>query len=260
LSRSILYCGDTELNGAASYLAGLMTAWGWHFDYVPSHQQITPAMMEMPRSLLILSDFPSTQFDANCQQLAIKQIENGAGLLMIGGWESFHGFGGNWDGTSLGSVLPVEILTRDDRMNFDQSAWLTPAQDHPIISGLPWYLRPPAIGGMNLVAAKPDSCVVLNAQSFVISKARPADDTTADSTAWSFSSRDSFPALVLGEFGKGRTAAFMSDAAPHWVGGFVDWGMPRVTGQAMGGPVIEVGSDYAKFWKQLLQWTGKLLP
>ena len=48
------------------------------------------------------------------------------------------------------------------------------------------------------------------------------------------------------------------DVAPHWVGGFVDWGLPRVTAEAKGGNAIEVGHDYAKFWKQLLQWTAAM--
>ena len=257
LTGSILYCGDTDLNGAASYLAGLMTAWGWQFNYVPSHKQLTPDQANTPRSLVILSDFPSSQIDNDCQQTILAQIQNGTGLLMIGGWESFHGFGGNWDRTALGSALPVEILNRDDRMNFDQSAWLTPMLDHPVTAGLPWFLRPPAIGGMNLITAKPDASVLLNAQSFVITKDRPVNRTD-DPGDWSFSPREPIPALVVGNHGQGRTAAFMSDVAPHWVGGFVDWGMPRVTGQAAGGQAIEVGSDYAKFWKQLLEWTGKL--
>ena len=40
------------------------------------------------------------------------------------------------------------------------------------------------------------------------------------------------PVLVIGTAGHGRAAAFASDIAPHWVGGFVDWGDSRVTAQA----------------------------
>jgi uncharacterized membrane protein len=63
---------------------------------------------------------------------------------------------------------------------------------------------------------------------------------------------------VLGKLGKGRTAAFLSDVAPHWVGGFVDWGPRRVKSKAPGAAEIEVGSYYAQFWKQLLAWVGRL--
>ena len=258
MGGSILYCGDTDLNGAAAYLAGLMTSWGWGFDYVASHEKMSQKLVDQRRSLLILSDYPATQFDPECQQRVLKHIEQGCGLLMIGGWESYHGFGGNWDGTLLGAALPVEIDATDDRMNFDQSAWLVSIQDHPILSDLPWSKHPPAIGGMNRVRTKAGANLLLEAQSFTVTTTLPTSGATSDRSIWSFTKQESYPALVVGEHGQGRTASFMSDVAPHWVGGFVDWGLPRVTGQAKNGQGIEVGHDYAKFWKQLLEWTGKL--
>ena len=256
MQGSILYCGDTELNSAASYLAGLMTAWGWSFHYIPSHQAIKQTDIEKPWSLLIISDYPEYQFNAACQQIALALIDKGCGLLMIGGWESFHGHGGNWDQTLLGSALPVEIQARDDRVNFDQSAWLSPGAIHPITAGLPWQTHPPAIGGMNRVVAKADATTLLSANSFSIS-ALPSTGG-AGAPVWSFTQSQILPALGVGEHGHGRTASFMSDVAPHWVGGFVDWGLPRVTGEAVGGQPIEVGCHYAQFWKQLLEWTGQL--
>ncbi len=256
MKGSILYCGDTELNSAASYLAGLMTAWGWSFHYIPSHQAMKQTEIEKPWSLLIISDYPHYQINEACQQIALSHLEKGFGLLMIGGWESFHGQGGNWDTTLLGSVLPVEIQASDDRVNFDQSAWLSPNTMHPITAGLPWQTHPPAIGGMNRVVAKTNATTLLSANSFSI--AAPTSGKGSGSPAWSFTQSQTLPALVVGEHGQGRTAAFMSDVAPHWVGGFVDWGLPRVTAEAAGGQPIEVGRHYAQFWKQLLEWTGRL--
>lgn len=248
MTRSILYCGDTELIGAAAYLAGLMSAWGWEFEYLPSNVAMISRFLDVPRSLIILSDYPASQLDQPCQLQALRMIEQGCGLLMIGGWESYHGFGGDWNGTPLADALPVEISSTDDRVNFDQSAWLLPATEHAITRGLPWQNSPPAIGGMNRVKAKSDATILLNAHPFEVSAAGDAK--------FEFKPREPFPALVVGEFGKGRTASFLSDVAPHWVGGFVDWGMPRVTGQAKDSNAIEVGSHYATFWKQLLQWAS----
>lgn len=253
MQGSILYCGDTELNGAAAYLAGLMTQWGWKFDYVPSHVPITTALLDQPRSLLILSDYPASQFSPHCQELALKKIDQGCGLLMIGGWESYHGLGGDWDGTLIGSALPVEIQTTDDRINFPQSAWLLATGDHEITAGLPWQIRPPAIGGMNQVRAKSGSTVVLEAHAYAV---KAAERPGQGDPAFALMPQEVRPALVVGQQGKGRTASFLSDVAPHWVGGLVDWGLPRVTGQAAGGPAIEVGHDYAQLWKQLLNWTS----
>ncbi len=258
MTDSILYCGDTELNGAAAYLAGLMESAGWPYEYVPSHVPISAAKLDIPRSLIILSDYPASQFDLDCQQRALRQIKNGCGLLMIGGWESFHGCGGNWEHTVLSEALPVEIQTTDDRQNFDQSAWLLPDHEHDITTGLPWYSRPPAIGGMNRVVEKPAATVVLRAHSFAVSATNPPQMMSHASPLMTVSHQESLPALVVGQYGTGRTAAFMSDVAPHWVGGFVDWGLPRVIAQASRAPAIEVGCHYAQFWKQLLGWTGAL--
>jgi uncharacterized membrane protein len=247
----ILYCGDTNLEGAAGYLAGLITHFGWRFDYVPSHVAMTREVIARPHSLLILSDYPAAQFDEELQDLALTQVERGMGLLMIGGWESFHGFGGNWDGTPLGKALPVEIENRDDRVNFSQPTLLTREGDenHPTTARLPWESHPPTLGGLNRVRPKEDGETVLVA---IPHQVQEVDGRFV------FSARTPHPALVLGTESHGRTAAFLSDVAPHWVGGFVDWGPERITAQAAGAAAIEVGSHYAQFWKQLLAWVGRL--
>jgi uncharacterized membrane protein len=65
------------------------------------------------------------------------------------------------------------------------------------------------------------------------------------------------PLLVLGQYGNGRTAALATDVAPHWVGGLVDWGDWRVV-QDVEGSFIDVGNWYARFFRNLLVWTGQL--
>lgn len=251
MTPSILYCGDTSLDQAAGYLAGLMTSFGWQFDYVPSHVAVTRDQIESPRSLLILSDYPAQQFDPALQEIVVRQVQQGLGLLMIGGWESYHGLGGNWDSAPLARSLPVLIADADDRINFDQPALLHPADWRSELWGLPWFLRPPTVGGMNRFQPRPGSEIWLSVTPFA-----PQYESATESIRWS--SGSVLPALVTGAHGSGRTAAFASDVAPHWVGGFVDWGADRVTAQAAGAGAIEVGSDYASFWKHLLTWTGRL--
>lgn len=247
----ILYCGDTNLDGAASYLAGLMTHFGWAFDYVPSHVPVSPELLQRRHSLLVLSDYPAARFNDELQQLAVQQVQRGMGLLMIGGWESFHGCDGHWQNTPLGDALPVEIGRRDDRVNFPQPTLLTQVGEigHPAIDGLPWNDEPPSVGGLNRVRAREGSETALVAVSHKVFER---------DGQFVFQAKKSFPALVLGKQSRGRTAAFLSDVAPHWVGGFVDWGPQRVTAQAAGAAAIEVGSHYAQFWRQLLAWVGRL--
>src|SRR6185295_11429245 len=100
-NQPILYLGDTSLATSACYLAGVMHAAGMKFDYLPSDQPLSVEMASSPRKLFILSDYPSKMIsDAAADQLLKRVRDDGAGLLMIGGWESFHGFGGNYDGTA----------------------------------------------------------------------------------------------------------------------------------------------------------------
>lgn len=249
MANSVLYLGDTHLRDAAAYLAGLMHGWGWPFDYVPSDRSATADLFETARALFIISDYPAARLNATLQQKLVQQVAAGAGLIMLGGWESFHGLGGDWDGTPVGDALPVVIETEDDRMNCDQPVLVRRVAEHPAVNGLPWESRPPVIGGFNRFTAKPDATVLLEAERF---------------TAWRFDAEfvfepiDWHPLLVIGEFGRGRVAALATDVAPHWVGPLVDWGTPRVSAQAPEANGVEVGGDYATFFRQLLSWTGGL--
>jgi uncharacterized membrane protein len=81
--------------------------------------------------------------------------------------------------------------------------------------------------------------------------------TRSETSSCSFTEENRDVLLALGGCGDGRTAAFASDVAPHWVGGFVDWGVERITRTVAGGEV-EVGGFYAAFFANLIRWTGRL--
>ena len=250
-ANHVLYCGDTALSGSAAYLAGLMTAFGIGYDYVPSDADLSSEMASVRRKLFILSDYPSSRMLPRVQEIILRQVrDQAAGLLMIGGWESFRGHGGNWDNTPIGAALPVEIAPADDRVNCDQPALLIEAERHEITADLPWAARPPTIGGFNRVVSKPGSATILLVQRF---------QTVFDAGRFQFTPQGQDPVLVLGAHGFGLTAALMTDLAPHWVGGLVDWGDgARVTAQAPGAWEIEVGNFYSQFIANLLAWTGQL--
>ena len=238
-----LYLGDTALDNAAAYLAGLMHAWGWEFDYVPSDATADASLFESSRPLYVLSDYPAAMFPADLQQRLVADVAGGAGLIMIGGWESFRGVGGDWDGQPVGQILPVEISSADDRVNCDFPVLVARTSDHPAVGGLPWESRPPLIGGFNRFAATADAEVILEARHF--RARRDADD-------FAFEWAGSDPLLVIGSHGDGRTAALATDVAPHWVGPLVDWGDDRVVAQAPGANEVEVGDLYAQLFRQLL--------
>lgn len=246
VAERVLYCGDTTLDTAAAYLASLLTLWQVKFEYVPSDQSLSDDLDAGSFDLFVFSDYPADRAASSLQQQIVDRVSAGASLLMIGGWESYHGLGGDWDGTPIGNALPVEIAGSDDRLNCDSPVFVQPlSADHPAVAGLPWADRPPLIGGFNRFTVKPDASLILNAVR-----------TTACRHGDSFEVQpvESHALLVTGEYGSGKTAALATDVAPHWIGPMVDWGESRVSAQADGTDGVEVGNLYAQFLRQLIDW------
>ena len=245
-----LYFGDDDMSRAAAYLCGIMTHFDMPFERVDSTQSPSNAQLQMPCDAYILSDYPRERFRPGQIEIICEAVQNGAGLLMFGGWESYHGLLGEYHKTQLADVLPVTMLDRDDRRNFSQGVLLFPATtSHPILDGLPWE-TPPFVGGLNEFAAKPGAEILLNGLPL---------DIRADAASFQFGiDAKTYPMLVVGQYRQGRTVALATDVAPHWVGGFVDWGKRRITQNLPNGGFVEIGADYAKFFAQLLQWAARL--
>lgn len=143
-------------------------------------------------------------------------VENGGAFLMIGGYLSFSGIDAKarYSQTVLNDILPVKIFDRDDRV--EKPAGATPAvvnPGHPVLKGIPaeW----PHFLGYNQLAMRPEGELL----------ATICGD----------------PFIAVRTVGKGKTAAFASDAAPHWgPEEFVTW------------------KHYGDFWGNLFGWlTGK---
>ena len=246
MNNRILYAGDTSLSTAASYLAGVLTYRGLDFDYLASDQPIRQALSDSKYGLYIISDYPVNNWREEDFDSVIESVRQGSGLLMIGGWESFHGLGGEYNETPLEQVLPVEIMDHDDRVNSSQPWLIEKRLGHPVVDGLPFEASPTYVGGFNRVRTKSGATEVLSLVRLQISK--------SSEQGYLCEAVERVPLLVVGGFGAGRVAAFASDVAPHWVGGFVDWGGQRFAAQAEGAEAIEVGSDYAIFFRRLVEW------
>ncbi len=139
-------------------------------------------------------------------------VENGGAFLMIGGYLSFSGIDAKarYSQTALNDILPVQILDRDDRV--EKPAGVTPKlvnPAHPVFKGIDgeW----PHFLGYNQLIMRPEGELLATA----------GND----------------PFIAVREFGQGRTAAFASDAAPHWgPAKFVNW------------------KHYGDFWGNLFGW------
>lgn len=139
-------------------------------------------------------------------------VSQGGGFLMVGGYMSFSGFEGraHYKNTPIADLLPVNLVGYDDRVERPEGCTPSVAdKEHPILREIPheW----PLFLGYNKLSAKPDSNVLL----------------TVDGDAF----------VTVGQYGKGRVAAFASDCSPHWgTESFTNW------------------DCYPRFWSQLVNW------
>jgi uncharacterized membrane protein len=247
MSARVCYLGDGSLAGAASYLAAIMLHHGVAFNHVPSDSAPPASFAIEPYALYVVSDYPANRLGTAGMARMSDRVQQGAGLLMIGGWESFFGRLGEYHQSPLAEILPVTMETSDDRRNCAQPCLIYTAAEHPILDGLPWD-EPPGIGGFNAFTPKPGTQTLLNSVQFAVRRTASGVQFTPGETS---------PLLVVGECGRGRAAALATDVAPHWVGGLVDWGDRRVV-QEVAGDRVEIGNWYARFFGNLLVWTGQL--
>lgn len=127
----------------------------------------------------------------NMLKLVKQYVEQGGGFAMIGGYMTFQGFEakGKWKDTAVEEILPVSLLPGDDRVETPEGVDLAAAlPNHPILRGIP--LQMPFILGYNRTVAKPGADILI--------------------------ANGNDPVLAAWSYGKGRTAAWTTDCAPHW--------------------------------------------
>jgi uncharacterized membrane protein len=205
----------TEYAEGVSWLRSALEGAGWEVIYQPAHVAARdfPATAEAlgEYDCVMLSDIgantlllhPETFTKSKVLPNRLNAIRDyvlaGGGLVMIGGYMTFQGIEGKaqYAGTAIEEVLPVTLMTRDDRVECPEGA--TPQlldPRHAIAAGLgtAW----PDLLGYNRVMQKPGTELVAT--------------VGAD------------PLIVAGIFGKGRSVAFTSDCGPHWAPPpFVGW-------------------------------------
>ena len=248
MTDKVLYLGDTVLNTAASYLAGVMLHCNIPFDYIDSATMCTDEQLDQDYCAVIISDYLSTSFRPEHFEQLIAKTQSGTGLIMIGGWESFTGVGGDYHSTPLAEILPVEMQDTDDRVNSFSPCMIRLEAEHPITAKLPFVTQSVAINGYNRLCAKPTAKTILSVKRYCVSF---VDDD------FEFSEQSVDPLLVVGQELNGRVACYAGDVAPHWAGGFVDWGDQRHVLQARGAGEVEIGNWYIEFFGNLIKWVSK---
>lgn len=239
----ILYAGDSPIGGAANYLLAILKAMRATAVHVPPTMRLTGRHVAHPCDAFIFSDFSSEHAPAKWQRLIARHVEQGSGLLMIGGWASFSGPLGQWRGTQIASLLPVRCVEGDDRVPLPSGAWIVREAAHPMFQELSFH-TPPMICGLNRVMLRP--------RARLLWSARPVG--SADGHRASSPRPRAWPLLVIDGDPQRRIAALMTDIAPHWCGGLLDWGTRRVRLRVTSTITVEVGDHYVRFLSSLMHW------
>ncbi|MBI2191653.1 MAG: hypothetical protein HYU36_06695 [Planctomycetes bacterium] len=130
--------------------------------------------------LVLLNNVPATSFSDSQKEAIRGFVEHGGGLLVLGGYWTLDK--GRMRGTVLEAVLPVSIPGDGARLLQERRGIALEARgDHPLTRLLDWSPEPSVFFYHRLVPR--EGAVVPLAMADV-------------------------PALVLGEFGRGRTAVF----------------------------------------------------
>ncbi|TCU71696.1 glutamine amidotransferase [Tissierella praeacuta] len=187
---------------------------GYEVDYIPNHlapEKFPTTMEEIKEySCVILSDIGSNTLllphktftksirTPNRCDLIKDYVKDGGAFLMVGGYMSFTGIDAKtrYGQTSIKDILPVKCLDMDDRAEHPEGIVPVTVKEHDAIKGLPaeW----PHFLGYNKTIAIPEGEVL----------ATIGGD----------------PFIAVGNFGKGKSAVFTSDCAPHWgPPEFVNW-------------------------------------
>ena len=248
MSKRILLAGETwishkiDVKGFSSYSTGTygegqtalveaLEADGHEVVHIANHVAVeqfpwSTADLAAAYDVVMLSDISADtlQIHPDCfdrgqrtpdrLRVAADFVAQGGGLVMVGGYMSFSGLEGKarYKATPLAEVLPVEMLGHDDRVETPEGVVPVRVAEHEALAGIDgdW----PHFLGYNRLRTKPDAAALL--------------DVGPD------------PMLVVGEYGRGRTAAFASDCSPHW-----------------GSPEFMAWEHYGRFWGQLMNWLGE---
>jgi uncharacterized membrane protein len=177
--------------------------------------------------VIILGDLSAKRLSGGNQGILEKiqtlVKEQGAGLLMMGGNDSFGN--SDWKGTPIEDALPVFLDVRgqvDGKVRIDPTApglgrfvmrLLDKSEDNKAL----WKELPELDGMTRLGKEKPGATIL------------------------AVRAGSSDPILVSQDYGKGRTIAFACDTTWRW--------------QLLGQPKSEKGKEaHARFWRQMVLW------
>jgi uncharacterized membrane protein len=179
----------------------------------------------------ILGDVPASAIGANNIQLLAERVEDGAGLMMLGGPRSFGP--GGWSATPIAPLLPIEMRggsvdpggALDPAHHVDRQLTMTPTQQ-----GLLHYV-------MRLAADTTENAAMWRS----LPPLEGANRLTVPSGGLAETlavSEDGVPLLVADEIGRARVMAFAGDTTYLWY-------------------TAGYEAEHQRFWRQVILWLAR---
>jgi uncharacterized membrane protein len=209
---------------------------------------------DRPYDVYILGDIPASRFapqtgmGKEILERIKEHVSNGAGLVMIGGHESFgngrDGRGtGSWQGTPMETLLPVEMDARGQLEG--------PAGAQREIKFVP------TDAGLRHFALRLDSDAQQNREWW--DRLRPLDGgnrlgTRKPGASELAKSPDGELLLAAQEYGKGRTAALAVDTTWRW---FRPGPPHDPRDKDKPGALSESAEAHLRLWRQLILWLAR---
>lgn len=239
----VLYAGDSPVGGPANYLLGVLRFLGAKTTHLTPSEKLRPILFAKYYDAILFSDYSAKQCSREVQARLKEGVEKGMGFAMIGGWGSFSGPFGGWQGSLMETILPVRCLGQDDRTNFPGGAAFILKESHPILGDFS-RRHLPVICGLNQVIPRKNSKTILAVRKILHDNKIGLE-------------KKEYPLLIVHSDPKIRTAALATDAAPHWCGGMVDWGAKTLKLPVAGKIKIEVGDAYVRFLSSIIHWLAR---
>jgi uncharacterized membrane protein len=219
LKRSLHESPDIELD---EFLIDSLNRKTWPVN-------LAPLLKENKYDVFLLGNIPANAWSEESQQLLTKAVEQGQGLLCIGGVRTFGA--GNYYGSPLAEALPI-VFDRFEKQDFDSPdrgdlflpgpITLTPTSSHVVtrfVEGVEnekaWQRLPPLDFANRFSSLKTSPGVRVLLQG-----------------------AKQEPLLVSNEYGSGRVLTFAGESTFHWV----------LQGQAV---------QHKRFWRQAILWLAR---
>lgn len=219
-------------------------------------RDIRNAIKTQNYDVFIIGDVPASRFESPggegddiLKMIANAVKDRGAGLLMIGGHDSFAD--GGWDRSPLAEVLPVQMNQRGQlegvignqraiKFKITEEALLGELFSFPVrldsdpVKNREWWAKlPPLDGGSKVGNRKPGAAVLAESERGEV-------------------------LLAIMEGFKGRTAALAVDTTWRWVRpGPPRNPLPLGAPQPAETPISESTEAHLRFWRQLILWLAR---